>query len=330
MEIILDRMNFFARHGVLPQERTTGGRFQVSLRLQVDDEDVSGALAFDELEGTVDYSQVYEEVSHQMSEPSGLLEHVSARIASALLRRFGKIREVDIALAKCAPPIPGFSGSGATVHCVFRRSLVAWDFDGTIADTSDGIVRTMTVTFRRLGYSEPGREAICRTIGLPLSEGIAQLMDGIGETVDDEVVAQATELYRELFEELGTTGVTLFPGVAQEMRCQRAMGQIVAIATSRGHQSVKELCQKLGILDYIDHIVACEDVSAHKPDPAPVHRLCELARVAPADVTVIGDTTYDIEMALRARVPRRYGVAWGNHTPEQLIEAGATRIIDAF
>ena len=109
---------------------------------------------------------------------------------------------------------------------------------------------------------------------------------------------QATELYRVLFEQMGTANVTLFEGIADEMLRQREAGMYVTIATSRGHQSVDELCRKLGIRHLIDYIVACEDVHTHKPDPTPVLHLCQVMNVLPSDTTVIGDTTYDIEIGV--------------------------------
>lgn len=322
MEIILDQLDFLAFHGALPQERVTGGHFRVSLRLQVDDEDAAGALAFDELAETVDYAEVCEEVSRQMRRPSALLEHVSARIASALVRRFEKVREVDLTLTKLAPPIPGFSGKGVSVRHVLRRSMVVWDFDGTIADTADGIVRTMTEALSRLGFPAPAPAAIRPTIGLPLTEAISQVAG-----IEGEALEEAVRLYREIFEEVGTAEVRLFPGVLREMEKQRARGFFVAIATNRGHQSTQDLCRKLGIASYVDFIVGCDDVAAKKPDPAPVRLLCEMAHVKPADVTVIGDTVYDIRMAINAKAGRCYGVSWGNHSPARLLEEGADAVI---
>lgn len=90
-----------------------------------------------------------------------------------------------------------------------RRQLVAWDFDGTIADTSQGIVQTMTETFRRMGWAVPSDEAICSTIGLPLQASVAQLA---ALPCGNDEVQRATALYRVLFEQVGTAGVTLFQG----------------------------------------------------------------------------------------------------------------------
>lgn len=327
LQITLPQLRFHANHGVLPQEREVGGDFIVSLCLYIDQVDAHQALFHDQLSATINYAEVYDLVRSEMQQPSQLLEHVVARIARRLIHTYAILRQVDVSLTKCAPPIAGFDGQGVSVSYTQRREMTVWDFDGTIADTSGGILRTMHATFDAMHFAQPTDAAICATIGLPLLTSIAQLAS---LPIDDARVQRAVDTYHVLFEQVGVTGITLFEGVADEMQRQHDEGQFVTIATSRGHQSVDELCQRLGIRQYIDHIVACEDVATHKPDPTPVIRLCELTHVLPADTTVIGDTTYDIEMGRNAHVGNCWGVSWGNHTTEQLLQAGADKVITAF
>ncbi len=318
MYIQLNALRFHARHGVLPQERTVGGDFRVDLSLQIADRQAHGALCHDQLEATVNYADVYEKVRQEMDCPSALIEHVAGRIARSLLRSFPALRQVEVRVAKVSPPIPGFVGESAAVEYSLRRSLVVWDFDGTLADTSAGIVRTMQATFARHGWAVPQEADIRQTIGLPLQASMLQL--GVAE---GEAVRQAVATYQQLFEELGVVRVGLFPGIAEVLQRQHEAGRLIAIATSRGHRSVVALCEQLGIRPYFDYIVACEDVQAHKPDPAPVFRLQHMAGVDAADVTVIGDTSFDMQMGRNAHVGRCIGVVWGNHSAAQLCEGGA-------
>lgn len=318
-------LTFHARHGVLPQEQSVGGEFRVRLRLSLSEADAADALCSDSLDGTVNYAEVYELVRKEMERPSALIEHVAARICKVLLHTFSKLREVETAVTKVAPPITGFDGRGVTVSRRLRRRLVAWDFDGTIADTSRGIVRTMTAAFERMHLPVPSAEAVCRTIGLPLTQSIAQLSGMQGARLDEAVAC-----YKELFEEVGTEGVTLFDGVREEMEREHRLGLFVGIATSRGHESVCQLCRLLGISEYVDFVVACEDVTVHKPQPEHVWQLCRLAHVLPEDTTVVGDTTFDIEMGRRAGAAKLVGVGWGNHPAEMLRGAGAHIVVERF
>ena len=318
MYLKLNSLHFKARHGVLPQERVGGGDFLVDLSLEIADTDAHDALCHDALEATVNYAEIYRKVKEEMDIPSALIEHVAGRIARSLISGFPKIAMAQVKVTKCCPPIEGFDGAGATVQYCLRRSLVVWDFDGTVADTSAGIVRTMQATFEKMGWPVPSEEAVRQTIGLPLRAAIPQLA-----RVDGSLLEDALHIYQELFEQLGAVSVRLFPGIADALQRQFDAGYVVAIATSRGHRSVEELCTQLGIRHLFHFIVACEDVQTHKPDPAPVLALQRMAHVKAEDTTVIGDTSFDMEMGAAARAAHLVGVAWGNHSPHKLLAAGA-------
>ena len=325
VRITLKDLCFHAYHGVLKQENEIGGDYKLTLTLSIDQQDAHDALFANNLEGTINYAEVFAIVAAEMQQPSQLLEHLCARICRRLIRSYNKLQEATVEVTKCCPPIQGFQGKGISVSFSLKRQLVAWDFDGTIADTRRGIVRTMTETFRQLGYPIPTPEAICQTIGLPLIVSIAQLA-----RIEGDKLNTAITLYKDIFEQVGNEGVTLFPTVLDKMRRQHEQGKFVAIATSRGHESVSNFCKQLGLSPYVDYIVAAEDVMVHKPNPAPIHLLCQMANVHPDQTTVIGDTTFDILMGRNAHVKQTIGVSWGNHSCQQLIKAGATYVVDAF
>ena len=322
MQIRLNRLKFYAHHGVLPQENEIGASFEVNIILTLSDADAAQALHADRLEHTVNYAEVYKLVRREMQQPSLLIEHVAARLAKRVLHHFNLVRRVEVSVTKCTPPIPGFDGAGVTINYALDRQLVGWDFDGTIADTRYGILRTMQLTLKQVGKPVPDDDAICATIGLPLNQSIASLAGISGRELDEAVAT-----YRRLFITEGEVHTTLFPGIAKALERQHREGYIVAIATSRGHDSTINLCKRLGIAPWIDHVVACEDVIRSKPNPEPVLQLCERTHVDPAHTKVIGDTTFDIEMGLRAEVARVVGVAWGNHSPGRLLHAGAHVVV---
>ena len=203
--------------------------------------------------------------------------------------------------------------------------LYIFDFDGTIADTSAGIVRTMQATFLECGYQEPHPEAIRATIGLPLSRAIALL----AHLPEGEALDAATATYRRLFESIGTVGVTLFPGVRETLENLHRAGHTLAIATGRGHVSAENFCRDMGILPLLSDIVADEDVVNKKPHAEPVLVLLNRHEAKREDALVVGDTDYDIRMGKAAGV-KTCGVTYGNHSRERLSAAGADFIIDDF
>ena len=109
--ITLNSLRLRGRHGVLEQERTVGGDFVVSVSLRVVTDDV--ALLRDDLEGTVNYADVYHTVKETFDIPSQLLEHVARRMAEALLARFPRIATVRLTIEKVAPPMQADCRSAA-------------------------------------------------------------------------------------------------------------------------------------------------------------------------------------------------------------------------
>lgn len=100
--ISLNSMRFFAHHGVAQQERTVGNWFEVSLTIACD---MQQAILTDDLNGTINYAEVYNVVHRQMQQPSQLLEHVAGRIIKDLQSTFGtRLHGGKITIAKLHPP----------------------------------------------------------------------------------------------------------------------------------------------------------------------------------------------------------------------------------
>lgn len=115
--IVLQDLRFHAYHGVLPQERLTGNDYVVNLRIGYD---IGDAMLSDDVNDTLNYAEVYQLVSQEMSVPSGLIEHVAGRIGDRLFRLFPKIEKVELKIIKQNPPM-GADGDGAGIEvCLVR------------------------------------------------------------------------------------------------------------------------------------------------------------------------------------------------------------------
>lgn len=114
--IRLEKLRFRALHGVLPQERTVGGDFVVTLRIGYPFEQ---AMETDAVGDTLDYAAVYRLVEREMALPSQLLEHVAGRVVKALLRDFPQIVSIDLWLTKVCPPMGAdCEGAGVELHLI--------------------------------------------------------------------------------------------------------------------------------------------------------------------------------------------------------------------
>ena len=110
--VSLDGLRFHAFHGVLPQERTVGNDYVVSVRAGYD---VSKACLSDDVSDTLNYARMFDIVKAEMAEPSQLLERVAWRIGERLMAEFPSITSLNIRLTKQNPPM-GACGDGATVE----------------------------------------------------------------------------------------------------------------------------------------------------------------------------------------------------------------------
>lgn len=111
-EIYLKDIRLFARHGVMEQERMTGGAFTVNLRLRITG--AEGAVFRDNLSDTVNYAEAYQLVREEMGRPSALIEHVAGRILTAIFDRFPQVTEAEVEVCKDNPPM-GADCRGAAV-----------------------------------------------------------------------------------------------------------------------------------------------------------------------------------------------------------------------
>ena len=139
----------------------------------------------------------------------------------------------------------------------------------------------------------------------------------------------AARKYREIFPEYGASASTLFPGVAETLAEFSSRGFRMAIATSRGRDSLEMIMAPYGIEKYFVDIVTTTDGLA--PKPAPDLVLALLARMKqPAENTlVVGDTIFDIQMGAGAGC-RTCGVNYGNQTETQLRTASPDYIAGSF
>ncbi len=110
-------MSFYAYHGCFEEEQKIGTNFRVNLAMQVD---TTVAQKSDNLEDTVNYLSVYQEVKQQMAMPSHLLEHVADRIGEAILAKFPTVEQLTLQVTKLNPPLGG-QMEGVTVEIMKRR-----------------------------------------------------------------------------------------------------------------------------------------------------------------------------------------------------------------
>jgi phosphoglycolate phosphatase len=202
--------------------------------------------------------------------------------------------------------------------------LVIFDCDGTLIDSQHAIFGSMSQAFGTLGLPAPARADVLGVVGLSLPEALAVLAPGESETVRRELIAA----YKN-----GFVGVrarpdhreAVYEGISATVAALAACPEtLLGIATGKSKRGVARLLAQEG---WEGHFVTIQTADDHpsKPDPSMVlQAMAETGAVA-HETLMVGDTTYDMEMARKAGVGA-IGVGWGYHEAERLQRAGAHTI----
>lgn len=202
--------------------------------------------------------------------------------------------------------------------------LAVFDCDGTLVDSQHAINSCMTDAFIHVGLQPPPISRVRRVVGLPLAQAIEILADE-----DSAPIPTMVEAYSVSWQRMRTGGnldEPLFDGTHDLLMDLKAGAWTLGVATGKSMRGLEATLAHHGLAGFFSTLQTA-DRAKGKPDP----EMLELAMVetdaGPSETVMIGDTTYDIEMALNAGV-RALGVAWGYHAPEDLMAAGAEMVAE--
>ena len=203
---------------------------------------------------------------------------------------------------------------------------VIFDFDGTLADTAEGILRTEEAMLREMRLPKPqGGEAQMRQgIGLALRDSLH-----VGCRIPEERLDEAVATYRRLFDEIAFDYIVAFPGVKDTLEYLYDKGYQLGIATSRSRRTLVYLLDKMEIAPYFTYMTSVESTPKHKPAPDLALILLDMFGVSGDETLVVGDTIYYLQMARNAGC-HTCGVTFGNHSAEQLRSQNPDFIVDSF
>lgn len=205
--------------------------------------------------------------------------------------------------------------------------LAVFDCDGTLVDSQHTIVAAMSAAWEAKGLLGPEPEAVRRVVGVPLIVAIAELLPEAG--ADDHVTL--SRYYREAFHELRQAPdyhEPLFPGAVEALDALEASDFVLGIATGKSRRGLEATLARHGLGGRFV-TVQTSDQGPGKPSPDMLLRAMAEAGAGPRTTVMIGDTVFDVEMAIAADA-FAIGVGWGYHDSEELRVAGAAVIVDAF
>jgi len=210
----------------------------------------------------------------------------------------------------------------------FAVHLVLFDVDGTLVDSQAMIVAAMSAAFAAHGRVAPPRERVLSIVGLSLETAMRALLP----EEPHELAGPLADAYKAAFQQLRASPEhhePLFEGALDVLDALGARDDLIlGLATGKSQRGVRAV---LDLHDLHGRFVTIQtaDTNPSKPHPGMIQAAAAEAGVLPQQVIMIGDTTYDMEMAGAAGA-HGVGVRWGYHEAAALQAAGATVLLDRF
>lgn len=201
--------------------------------------------------------------------------------------------------------------------------LAVFDCDGTLVDSGASIYAALGQAFEAHGQPLPPVEQCRRVIGLSLVEAIAELVPHLGG--GDHL--RLAETYKASFLRARVEGRVeepLFPGIAELLDALEDDGWLLAVATGKSDRGLRA-CLDCHGLSHRFVSLQTSDRHPSKPHPSMVLHAMAEAGAAPETTIVIGDTAFDMGMAVAAGATA-IGAGWGYHEPIELAGAGAAGV----
>jgi len=201
--------------------------------------------------------------------------------------------------------------------------LSLFDCDGTLVDGQAGVIAAMEAAFASARLPAPDRHQVRRIVGLSLPQAIRLL----APDADEDTRHAADLAYREAFRtarEAGSLVEPLYDGMADLVGALGRDGWLLGVATGKSQRGLDHCLAMHGLSA---HFVTLQTADYHpsKPHPSMIETALSETGADRAACVMIGDTQYDMAMAVNAGV-RAIGVDWGYHSAEELREAGAEAV----
>ena len=174
-------------------------------------------------------------------------------------------------------------------------NTVLFDFDGTLVNTNDVIIASWQHTYRHYLGREESLERITSCFGEPLLITMEREFPG----VDPE---EAANVYRDYQKLKADELVKVFDGIPELLEALKQAGYRIAIVTSRTRESAERYLDMLGLGDYFEDMVSCEDTNIHKPNPEPILLCLKKLGIGRDEAIMVGDSPFDIKCANNAEV----------------------------
>lgn len=204
-----------------------------------------------------------------------------------------------------------------------KYDYVIFDFDGTVTDTGEGILKSLQYSFEQMGDPVPDLSDLKKFIGPPIHYSFVTFYG-----VKEEDVGKYIEKYRERYRKIGIYECCLYDGMLDTLKTLKDNGVKIGIASSKPVSLIYDVMNYLKITELFDAVVGTKfDDSNHsgKKDLV-LQSMAELGADDKSRVLMVGDRYFDIDGAKGAGVDS-CGVLFGYGNEQEFKEHGATYIV---
>ncbi|MBK8073468.1 MAG: HAD-IA family hydrolase [Ramlibacter sp.] len=198
--------------------------------------------------------------------------------------------------------------------------LIAFDWDGTLFDSTKIIVRCIQRAVADVGGTVPDDRAAAYVIGLGLMQALAHAAPDVPKEKYPELGNRYRHHYLQHRNDL-----SLFDGVLPMMAALRGRQHLLAVATGKSRHGLDDALHAVELKGMFDGSRTADE-TAGKPDPRMLVELMAEFGVPPQRTLMIGDTTHDLQMALNAGCAS-VGVSYGAHEPEAFHALGPRVVV---
>ena len=190
-----------------------------------------------------------------------------------------------------------------------KFDLIAFDWDGTLFDSTAIITRCIQLAVGDVGGKVPTDEAASYVIGLGLMQALAHAAPDVPQEKYAELGARYKHHYMQ-----HQNDISLFKGVLPMLDELKARQYLLAVATGKSRRGLDDTLRSVELHGVFDSSRTADE-TAGKPHPRMLQELMAELGVAPKRLLMIGDTTHDLQMARNAGCPS-VAVSYGAHEPE--------------
>ncbi|WP_229252110.1 HAD family hydrolase [Carnobacterium maltaromaticum] len=197
---------------------------------------------------------------------------------------------------------------------MLSKRIYLFDFDGTLGDSEECSIVATQGAFKEVNLPIPNKNQIKKAMGIPIEKSFKSMgADGLTANQFESLL----DIFRERYKENEVDHLRLFPYVEETLSKLEERSVVMYVLSSKKSDVLQRNLEELGIDAYFKDYYGSDKVEHYKPHPDGIYKIIEKYQHLKSETLMIGDASYDLQMARRAGVSN-CGVTWGSFSEADL------------